>query len=181
MIPSLLLFTLLASLVLLAIGLPLLLAPDRVESPVRAFPRNRALGIATMLLGGGWFLWKILNLGPSDFGNYRHLLFLLFAATLFGSIYYVRDFLAVRGFAILTLLCANVGLKSAFGHYEIPERLFLVGVLYLFIVAAMYFGTMPYRMRDLLDFLYRRPLRVRSCGVLFTAAGLGLVVSAVLY
>ncbi len=181
MIPSLFLFTLLASLVLLALGLPLLLAPARVEGPVRAFPRNRALAIATMLIGGGWFLWKILHLGPSDFGNYRHLLFALFAATLAGSIFYVRDFLAVRGFAILTLMCADVGLKSAFGQYDTPARLLLVTILYLFIVAAMYFGTMPFRMRDFVDFLFRQPLRARACGLLFSMAGAGLLGASAMY
>lgn len=181
MIPSLTMFSALTAILLLAIGIPLLWRPDRVEPLLRAFPRHRVTAVVTMLLGGGWFLWKILHLGPSDFGNYKHLLFALFAATLVASILYVKDFLAVRGVAILILLCAHVGLQSAYGHYEIPERLFLVTLLYLFIVAALYFGTMPYRMRDCIRFLYARPGRVRVCGSVFALAGLGLLLSTALY
>lgn len=181
MIPSLFTFTLLAAFFLLALGVPLLAVPGRLESPARAFPRNRAVALVTMLLGGGWFLWKITQLGQSDFGDYKNLLFILFAATLTGSILYVRDFLAVRGVAILVLLSANVGLKSAFGHYEIPERLLLVSVLYLFIIAALVFGTMPYLMRDCIGWLYRKTPRVRVLGSAFTILALGLLGCALLY
>lgn len=181
MMPSLPLFSILTAILFLVIGIPLLWRPERVEPLVRAFPRHRATAVVTMLLGGGWFLWKILHLGPSDFGNYKHLLFDLFAATLVGSILYVKDFLAVRGVAILTLLCAHVGLQAAYGHYEIPARLFLVTVLYLLIVAALYFGTMPYRMRDCIRFLYANPLRVRVFGSVFALTGLGLLLSTALY
>ena len=181
MIPSLLTFTLLTAALLLLVGLPLLAIPGRLEACLRAFPRHRLLGVVTMLLGGGWFLWKILNLGQSDFGDYRHLLFLLFAATLLGSIFYVRDFLAVRGIAILTLLSANVGLKSAFGLYDIPERLVLVTILYLLIVAALIYGVMPYRMRDTINWLYGCTCRARGLGLLFSLAGAALLVTALLY
>lgn len=181
MIPSLSLFTLLTAVVLLVVGLPLAVQPRRFEPLVRAFPRHRATAVATLLLGGGWFLWEVLQLGPSDFGNYRHLLFALFAATLVASLFYVRDFLAVRGVAILTLMAAHVGLQSAYGLYEIPARLFLVSILYLLIVAALYFGTVPYRMRDCIRFLYADLWRMRLFGSVFSAAGLGLLVCIALY
>jgi hypothetical protein len=111
MIPSLYTFSLIATVVLLVLGAPFLLVPARIEKAVRAFPRHRLTGVLTMILGGGWFLFKISQLSQSDFGDYKKLLLLLFLATLIGSIYYVRDFLAVRGVAILILLSANTGLK----------------------------------------------------------------------
>jgi hypothetical protein len=181
MIPSLLTFTLLTALVLLVIGLPLAAVPARLETLVRGFPRNRATAIVTMLLGGGWFLWKITQLGQSDFGDYKNLLLILFAATLIGSILYVQDFLAVRGVAILVLLSANTGLKSAFGLYDIPGRLVLVTILYLFIVAALIFGTIPFKMRDLVDWAYAAPFRVRMIGSVFTVMAVLLLVSAAQY
>ena len=181
MIPSLFTFTLLAAAALLLAGLPLLVAPGRLETCLKAFPRHRALGVATLLLGGGWFLWKILNLGQSDFGDYRHLLFLLFAATLLGSIFYVQDFLAVRGVAILLLLLANVGLKSAYALYDIPERLVLVSILYALIIAAVVYGIMPYRMRDTLNWLYGCTNRVRALGLVFSLGGVALLLCAFLY
>ena len=181
MIPSLFTFTLLAAAAFLIAGLPLLLKPVAVGPLLQRFPRHRLTGLVTMILGGGWFLWKITQLGQSDFGDYKAILFILFAATLVGSILYVPDFLAVRGVAILVLLSANTGLKSAFGLYDIPERLVLVFLLYALIVPALYFGIMPFKMRDVLKWLCRDAMRIRAAGILFSGAGALLVVTSLLY
>lgn len=181
MIPSLFTFTILAALVLLAAGIPLLAVPGRFEPCLRAFPRHRLAGIVTLLIGGGWFIWKISQLGQADFGDYKVILMLLFGATVLGSIFYVPDFLAVRGVAVIVLLAANTGLKSAFGLYDIPERLVLVSILYLAIVLALVYGTMPYKMRDTVNWLLVAPARLRGLGILFAVFGLSLGVSAFLY
>jgi hypothetical protein len=181
MIPSLFTFTILAALVLLVVGISLLAVPGKLEPCLRAFPRHRLTGIVTMVIGGGWFIWKISQLGQADFGDYKVILMLLFGATLLGSIFYVRDFLAVRGVAIIVLLAANTGLKSAFGLYDIPERLVLVSILYLLIVLALVYGTLPYKMRDTVNWLLVGPARLRGLGTVFTIFGLSLCVSAFLY
>jgi hypothetical protein len=181
MIPSLFTYTVLAALVLLVVGVSLLAVPAKLEPCLRAFPRHRMMGIVTMVIGGGWFIWKISQLGQSDFGDYKIIMMVLFGATLVGSILYVRDFLAVRGVAIIILLAANTGLKSAFGLYDIPQRLVLVSILYLFIVLALVYGTMPYKMRDTVNWLVASPSRLRGLGIVSTVFGLSLGVSALLY
>lgn len=181
MMPSLYTFTLLSAAVLLICGAPLLLAPRRTESLVRSLPRHRELGWVTMLLGGGWFLFKISQLSQADFGDYRMILFLIFAATLLGTFLYVRDFMAVRGIAILVLLSANVGLKSAFGLYDIPERLILVTILYIALSLAIFLGVAPYYARDWLDRLYRSTLRVQVLGGVLAGAGLILFITSFFY
>lgn len=181
MIPSLFTFTLLTALVFLVAGLSLLAVPARLEPCIRDFPRHRVMGIVTMLIGGGWFIWKISQLGQADFGDYKEIMMLLFGATLIGSIFYVRDFLAVRGVAIIILLAANTGLKSAFGLYDIPGRLVLVTILYLFIVLAILYGLLPYKMRDTVNWLLVSHTRLRGLGTVFTVCGLALCVSALLY
>ncbi|NDV62954.1 hypothetical protein G0Q06_10865 [Puniceicoccales bacterium CK1056] len=181
MIPSLFTYTLLAALVLLLGGISLLAVPGKLEPCLRAFPRHRLTGIITMIIGGGWFIWKISQLGQSDFGDYKVIMMLLFGATLLGSIFYVRDFLAVRGVAIIILLAANTGLKSAFGLYDIPERLVLVTILYLFIVLSLVYGTLPYKMRDTMNWLLISRSRLRSLGIILSILGSSLVVSAFLY
>lgn len=134
-----------------------------------------------MLIGGGWFLWKISQLGQSDFGDYKKLLFLLFLATLLGSIYYVKDFLAVRGVSVLILLSANTGLKSAFGLYDTPARLVLVTILYIFIVLALWYGIMPFKMRDTVSWLYKSAVRARILGITLVVMGFSLLVAATQY
>lgn len=181
MIPSLFTFTLLAALVLVLVGIPMLSIPGKAEPLLRAFPRHRMTALVTMLLGGGWFLWKISQLGQSDFGDYKLLLMILFGATLIGSLVYVKDFLAVRGVAILVLLTANTGLKAAFGHYEIPERLILVSFLYIFIIAALFYGVAPYHMRDTVNWLCRSLTRIRVLGLVFSLMGAALCLSAIAY
>lgn len=181
MIPSLFTFTILISLVFLAIGITTLLKPEKVIPLLKAFPRNRQAAIVTMVIGGGWFLWKITQLGKSDFGDYKNLLLILFGATLIGSILYVKDFLAVRGVSIIVLLSANTGLKAAFGLYDIPERLFLVSLLYVLIIAALIYGIMPYHMRESVNWLTAEERRVRNGGYLTTAIGAILLLCAFLY
>ncbi len=181
MIPSLITFTILAAAVLFTIGFPLLAVPSKIEKGFRAFPRDRATGLVTMILGGGWFLWKISQLGQSDFGDYKSYLMILFAATLIGSIFYVKDFLAVRGVSVLILLSANTGLKSAFGLYDIPERLVLVTILYIFIVLALWYGIMPFKMRDTVNWLYKSVIRVRILGIILIVMGSSLLVAATQY
>jgi hypothetical protein len=181
MVPSLFTLSILTVVVLLVIGVPLMAVPSRSEAVVRAFPRNRVTALVTMVLGGHWFLWKITQLGQSDFGDYKNLLFLLFAAAVVGSVLYVQDFLTVRGLAILVLLSANTGLKSSFGHYEVPVRLLLVTILYLLIVAALIFRTIPYKMRDLIKWLYLKQLQKQMAGILFSIMAVTLLVSAFQY
>lgn len=181
MIPSLLTFSVLAGAFLVALGLPFLIAPQRLTGPLRAFPRHRLTGVLTMLLGGGWFIWKVLQLGAADFGDYKELMALLFAGTLIASILYVQDFLAVRGVAILLLLIANVGLKGAFGLYDIPGRLVLVTVLYVIIFGGIVYGLMPYLMRDTVDFLTRDPWRLRATGILISLSGVSIWAAALSY
>lgn len=134
-----------------------------------------------MLLGGGWFLWKISQLGQSDFGDYKNLLLLLFAATLLGTIFYVKDFLAVRGVSVLILLSANTGLKSAFGMYDTPARLVLVTILYIFIVLALWYGTVPFKMRDTINWLYKSSVRIRVLGIIWVLMGSSLLIAATQY
>ena len=181
MIPSLITFTILAAAVLFIIGFPLLAVPSKIEKGFRAFPRDRITGLVTIIAGGGWFLWKISQLGQSDFGDYKNLLIILFAATLIGSIFYVKDFLAVRGVSVLILLSANTGLKSAFGLYDIPERLVLVTILYIFIVLALWYGIMPFKMRDTVNWLYKSVIRVRILGIILVVMGSSLRVAATQY
>ena len=177
---SLFLATLLTGLVLLAGGLWLAVWGGRAESAVRAFPRSRPA--AYVLLGGAaaWFLYEVLQLGPADFGKYKHILFAVFLVTAVGAFHFVPDFLAVRGLAGLILLTAGVLLDAAF--LEDPQlRLFLVGFVYLAIIAALVLGASPYKLRDFLDWLYRRGPRLRAVGAAFAAYGLLLVAVAFAY
>lgn len=181
MVLSLFSATLLCGLVLFALGLPFWALPQVWEKSIRAFPRSVLASYITLLSGGGWFLFKITQLTQADFGDYKNLLFALFLVTMIGSFLFVKDFLAVRGTAVLTLMLANEGLKSAYGYYEEPGRLLFVTILYVFICAAIYYGTVPFKARDHLDALYKTSLGPKVFGAVLSVLGFGCLIVAFSY
>ncbi len=168
--------TLIPGLVLLAAGAFLFLMREKVEKLATKSLRSMPAAIFTMGLGGGWFLYHVAQLGEADFGNYRTLLLVFFLGVGLLSFFHVRDFLAVRGAAILWLLIAKVLLDAAFMQPQ-TSRLLLVGLVYIGILLALYLGTVPFRLRDFFDWLFGRESRVKFFGSLF--AGYGLVLCLV--
>jgi hypothetical protein len=150
------------------------------QKSATAFPRSKSAAYLLLGSAAAWFLYKVLHLGPADFGQYKNLLFIGFLIAALGSFVYVPDFLAVRGLAALILLTAGVLLDAA--YMQLPlARLFLVSFVYLAIIAALIFGASPYKMRDFLGWLYRSESRPRIFGGTFFAYGLLLVGVAFTY
>lgn len=141
---------------------------------VQAFPRSKTA--AYILLGSAtaWFLYKVTQLGPADFGQYKNILFVVFLLTAIGSFIYVPDFLAVRGLAALILLVSGVLLDAA--YMELPKtRLFLVSFVYAAIVTAIILGASPFKLRDFLSWLYLKEIRPRIFGGIFVFYGILLL------
>ena len=152
----------------------------KTAKKTKAFPRSQIAAFLLLGTAASWFLYKIMHLGPADFGQYKHLIFLLFLITAVGSFFFVPDFLAVRGLAALTLLVSGVLLDAA--YMEAPQtRLFLVSFVYLMIVLSLYLGASPYRLRDFFDWLYQKEFRPRVVGGSLVAYGILLVCVALTY
>ncbi len=178
---SLFLATLLTGLALIAWGLPFFRGGPAVRT--RAFALLRSQMAAYALFGGAslWFLYHVSQLNKADFGDYKMILLLIFGATAAGAFVFTPDFLAVRGLAGLILLSAGPLLGAAYGHYELPQRLLLVTIVFALIVAAMFLGTMPYLLRDCFEWLWARPKRLRLYGGAFMAYGAILVATSFTY
>ena len=171
---SLFLATLSTGLFLIAFGGHFLWHGMGSEKTVKAFPRSRTAAYILLGSAAAWFLYKVTQLGPADFGQYKSLLFVLFLGTAVGSFYFVPDFLAVRGLAALILLTAGALLDAA--YLQDPQvRLFLVSFVYFAIVVALILGASPYKLRNFLDWLYKSETRPRIFGSLFAIYGLLLV------
>lgn len=158
-----------------------MLNPPVLERHSKGFLRSMPAAVVTMGIGGCWFLWKVAHLPEADFGNYSNWLLLLFGGTLLGSFFFVRDFLAVRGAAIIAMMISNEWLKLAFGEYELPQRLWLVSLVYVVIIVAIYLGTVPFKLRDFLDWFFADARRPRVLGALLTLYGGILLVTALSY
>ena len=173
--------TLITALALLLSGGILLWNREQVSSIARGLPRSRRFTILIFGIGTVWFLWKIAHLGEADFGNYRTLLLIIFAAIALLSYFFVPDFLAIRGVCVVALLASGELLDAAFSLYDIPTRLFLVVFAYLMICVAIYLAVVPYRARDFLQWLFKTPGRPKLIGGLIAFYGLILSIAAFTY
>ena len=177
---TLFLATLLTGIFLIAFGGHFLWHGIRSAQSVQAFPRSKVGAYLLLGIAAAWFLYKVLHLGPADFGQYRQWLFLGFAAVAIASFYYVPDFLAVRGLAALILLTAGVLLDAGYMQYGAPALIFKVFV-YFAIVVALILGASPYKLRDFLAWLYRADARPRVFGGIFAAYGVLLLALSFTY
>lgn len=178
---SLTLATLLPGLLLLLIGAALVSGHPLVRAALQQLPRSTGATLVFFTAGSAWFLHRVWHLSPADFGNYRTVLFIAFAAIALLAFKYVPDFLAVRGLAILMLLAATPLLDAAFMEYEHPQRLLMVGPVYVGIALAIYLGAAPYRLRDFLGWLFRTPNRSRVLGAGLLGYGVLLAITAFTY
>jgi hypothetical protein len=172
--------TLFTALLLIAFGAHFLWHGMRSAKSVQAFPRSQVAAYILLGSAAAWFLYKVTQLGPADFGQYKNILFIVFLVVALGSFIYVPDFLAVRGLAALILLTAGALLNAA--YMELPTaRLFLVSFVYLAIVVALILGANPYKLRDFFEWLYLKELRPRIFGGIFATYGMLLLVVAFTY
>jgi hypothetical protein len=162
----------------LGIGLPQiygLMHPTKFRDAVRKFPRSETIGYFLMVLGTVWFLWNLNQENISDFAAYKKAMLIGFAAVGVATCIYVRDFLAVRGLAIVLLLLAKLMVDTA-RWADTEWRLVVVTWAYALVVAGMWFTISPWRLRDLLNWATATDQRVRvGCG-LRLAFGLFVVI-----
>ena len=178
---SLLLATLLPGLLLIALGLPLLAHSSRAVAVLKALPRSTAAAVVFFGVGAVWFLWNVLHLSSADFGDYKTLLAIAFAAIALLAFRCVPDFLAVRGLCVLVLLAASPLLGAAYMEYQYPQRLFLVTFVYGLIALAIWLGASPFRLRDFFEWLFARERRTRFFGAAVLAYGLLLTLVSFTY
>jgi len=165
--------TLFTGLFLVAFGAHFLWHGMNSAKSAKAFPRSKSAAYLLMGAAAAWFLYKVTQLGPADFGQYKNILFIIFLVVALGSFIYVPDFLAVRGLAALILLAAGALLSASFAHYG--SALILKIFVYIAIVAALILGASPYKLRDFFDWLYKKAARPRIFGGIFAAYGLLLL------
>src|SRR5947207_4079325 len=170
----------LAILLGLGFGLPQLfglLSPSKFREAVRQFPRSETWGYGLMVLGTAWFLWNLGQENISDFAAYKKAMLIGFAAVGVATCIYVRDFLAVRGLAIVFLLRAKLMVDTGRPSLgETPWVLVIQTWAYLLVVAGIWFTISPWRLRDLLNWATATDTRVRVGSGIRLAFGLFVAV-----
>lgn len=145
-----------------------ILKPASFAAAVRKFPRSAPIGWVLTLGATAWFLYYVSLETVADFANMKPFLYLLFGAVGVGTCLFVRDFLAVRGLAVMLLLCAKLITDTA-RVVETDWRLVLVTLAYAWVFAGMWFTISPWRLRDLIEWGTASEARTR----LFSGLRLG--------
>jgi hypothetical protein len=157
--------SLLAILLGIGLGLPQVYAfanPQKFVASVRGFPRNFPVGIFLMLLGTAWFLWNVDTEPVADFAAYKNAMMTVFAAVGILSCFYVRDFLAVRGLAVVFLLLAKQMLDTGRPHLGETPWVYVIQVwAYLLVIAGIWLTLAPWRARDFLNWMTATQARVK--------------------
>jgi hypothetical protein len=126
-----------------------LLKPASFAAAARKFPRYTPIGFLLTLAATGWFLYYVSLETNQDFVNMKDYLYFFFGAVGVGTCIFVRDFLAVRGLAVIFLLLAKVMCDSA-RLVESDWRLVIVTWAYVLVLAGMWFTISPWRLRDII-------------------------------
>lgn len=148
-----------------------LVAPEAVKAFARKFPRNTAIGYVLMLIGAVWFLYNVSIESLADFESMKKFLFGLFIAIAIGTCIFVKDFLAVRGLAIVMLLLGKLMVDSA-RWVDSDWRLVMIVWAYVMIIAGMWLTVSPWRLRDAIEFDTANPKRLRMFSAARFAFGL---------
>src|ERR1035438_8881535 len=149
----------------LGMGLPQvygLAKPAQLAAAVKKFPRNFAAGVVLMLLGTAWFVWLVSNEPIADFSAFKPYMMAGFVAVGVLSCIFIRDFLAVRGLAVVLLLLGKLMVDT--GRPHLGESPFVVVIqiwAYVLIVAGMWFTIWPWKLRDLLNWATATEARTR--------------------
>ncbi|MBO7521913.1 MAG: hypothetical protein J6T16_06710, partial [Opitutales bacterium] len=116
----------------------------------------------------------------ADFGQYKYILMAVFGGAGLLSFKYLPDFLSVRGLSVLMLLSLREFINSAYMLDE-PYKAAFVSYCYALVVAFIYFGCLPYRMRDLFEGVYAKPVRVKILSAFFVVSAAILFLTASTY
>ena len=151
-----------------------LINPAKFTEFARKFPRSLLWGYVLMGTATLWFLRNMQTEALSDFANYQKYLLAGFGGVGVLTCIYVKDFLAVRGLAIVLLLLAKLTLDTARWH-DSSWRLVLATWAYVWILAGMWFTISPWRLRDIIGWMTANPRRLKIGSALQLVFGLFII------
>mgnify|MGYP000054777949 CR=1 FL=1 len=139
--------------------------PGDFREKLRSFPRSNSWGYLLVTIATLWFLRTVQQEDISDFANYKKFMLIGFGALGVASCIYVKDFLAVRGYAVLLLLLAKLMVETA-RWVDSDWRLVIVTWAYIWALGGMWFTISPWRVRDIILWTTATESRMRFiCGI----------------
>lgn len=149
--------------------------PENFRAAALRMPRSTTLGYISVALGTAWFLYIFENESLADFAAYKTLLrfgFILLAVLV---CLFLKDYLAVRGMAVILLLLAKTTVEMA-RVVDTDWRLLLVTIAYVWVVVGMWFTVSPWRARDMLEWATANDGRIKTMAIVRVGLGALLLV-----
>jgi hypothetical protein len=143
-----------AGLFLAILGLWGLIQPDSSQSAARSLPRSRIAGFVLFTIAFFWSFWLLATMEMGEFSGFRKPLLFILPVGFLLVLRYVDEFLAARSLGIVFLLAAEPLLDAAFFRSE-RSRLLVTVFAYVLIVAGLFWVTMPYLLRDQINWSAR--------------------------
>jgi len=154
---------------LVATRLPGLVAPAKYREHMLKFPRSVLWGRVLMGIVAA-IVWVVMyRAATEDWAWARPLILVGVPVGYWLVIQYAPQFLAVRASAAVALLIAKQMLDAA-DLSELPARLVVTVLAYVWVIAAIWITISPHHVRDLVGYFMANDRRCRiACG-----AGLGV-------
>lgn len=167
-----------AGVVLVLFGLWGLLRPVASQAAARNLPRSRVAGFVLLTIAFFWSFWLLATMEMGEFSSFRTPLLFILPVGFLLVLRFVDEFLAARALGILFLLGADPLLDAAFFRDE-TSRLLVTVFAYILIIVGLFWVTMPYLMRDQINWSARSTGRWRITHGLAFLYGVAILACAV--
>jgi len=167
-----------AGIVLLLLGLWGLVRPDTSQAAARSLPRSRVAGFVLLTIAFFWSFWLLATMEMGEFSSFRKPLLFILPVGFLLVLRFVDEFLSARALGILFLLAAEPLLDAAFFRNE-TSRLLVTVFAYILVVVGLFWVTMPYLMRDQINWSARSNGRWRLTHGLVFLYGAAILACAV--
>jgi len=167
-----------AGIILLLFGLWGFVRPAASQTVARNLPRSRVAGFVLLTIAFFWTFWLLATMEMGEFSSFRKPLLFILPVGFLLVLRFVDEFLSARALGILFLLGAEPLLDAAFFRNE-TSRLLVTVFAYILIVVGLFWVTMPYLMRDQINWSARSNGRWRFTHGLLFLYGAALLACAV--
>ena len=163
---------------LLFVGLFGLIKPGASQAAAQSLPRSRVTGFVLLTIAFFWSFWLLATMEMGEFSSFRKPLLIIMPIGFLLVLRFVDEFLAARALGILCLLAAEPLLDAAFFRNE-TSRLLVTVFAYLLIVIGLFWVTMPYLLRDQINWSARSNVRWKLTHGLALLYGAAILACAV--
>jgi hypothetical protein len=153
---------------------PGIVAPKQFGEALRKFPRSVLWGRILMGVCAVWAGIVMYNAATEDWSWARPLIVIGVPIAYLVVIQFADQFLALRAVAALLLLVAKLMVDAA-DQSELPMRLIVTVLAYIWVCVAVWMAGAPHQVRDVVGFITANNTRCRVACFLGACVGALLV------